>query len=98
MLISYFCGSDSSGQVLAFNCDELFFETRPRFSFEFTGGACSSNDYYIMLCFSKQNKRRCYKSVSPTPEHWWQVTLTRMSNFEHDSTAISLSSYDPSGI
>ena len=46
-----------------------------------------------MMCFSKEEKQRCYKSKSPAPEHWWQFTLTRKSIFEHNFTAIALSSY-----
>ena len=66
-------------------------------AFDFTGGTCSTNDNRIMLCFSEQEKRRCYRSRSPTPEHWWQLILTRESIFEHNFTAIALSSYNTSG-
>ena len=66
--------------------------------FDFTGGVCSTNDNRIMLCFSRQEKKRCYKSRSPISEHWWQFTLTRESIFEHNFTAIALSSQNSSGI
>ena len=92
VLIPNFCGFDSPSQVLTLQCAGLVFETRSGLPFDFTNGACSTNDNHIMLCFSKQNYKRCYKSRSPTPEQWWQFTLTRMSNYEHKSTAISLSS------
>ena len=98
MLIPNFCGSDSPSQVLTLNCDQVTFEPRSPLPFDLTGAACSTNDDHIMLCFSKENKRRCYKSRSPIPEHWWQFTLTKMSNFEHYSTAISLSTYNTLGI
>ena len=97
-LIPNFCGSDSPSQILSLNCDQMTFEARSPLPFHSTSAACSTNDDHIMLCFSKENKKRCYRSRSPTPEHWWQFTLTRMSNFEHNFTAISLSSYYTSGI
>ena len=92
-----FCGLNSPRQVLTLKCDKLTFETRSTLSFDFAGGACSTNDNYIVLCFPNQNKKQCYKSKSPIPDHWWQFTLTRKSIFEHDFTAIALSSYNISG-
>ena len=70
---------------------------RSSLQFDFTGGVCSANDNRILLCFSKQEKQRCYKSRSPTPDYWWHYTLTRESNFEHNLTAVALSSYSLSG-
>ena len=98
LLIPDFCGSHSPSQVLTLKCDGLSFETKTPLPFNFTGGACSANDNYLMLCFSKENNKLCYKSKSPIPEYWWQFTLTRESIFEHYSTAIALSSYNASGI
>ena len=97
-MIPEFCGNDSPRQVLSLKCDGLTFEKKPTLSFDFTGGVCSTNDDRIMLCFSKQEKQRCYKSRSPTPEHWWQFIITRKSIFEHSSTAIALSSYNIPGL
>ena len=50
-----------------------------------------------MMCFSEQEKQRCYKSRSPTLEYWWQFTQTRKSIFEHNFTAVAMSSYKTSG-
>ena len=92
-----FCGFNSPRQVLTLKCDKLTFETRSTLSFDFTGGACSTNDNRIILCFPKQNTKQCYKSRSPIPEYWWQFTLTRKSILVHNSTAIALSSYNLPG-
>ena len=91
LLIPNVWGSSSANQVLTLNCDRMTFETCPSLPFDFTSGACSTNDNHIVLCFSKQSKKRCYKSMSPIPEHWWQFTLTRMSSFRHKSISISIS-------
>ena len=96
-MIPIFCGHDSPRRVLTLKCDRLTFEVKPTLSFDFTGGACATNNNHIVLCFSKQDKKRCYKSRSPIPEHWWQFSLTRESIFEHNFTAIALSSYNISG-
>ena len=96
-MISDFCGSNFPRQVLTLNCDGFTFETISQLAFDFTRGVCSTNDNHIILCFSKQKENRCYKSISPTPEHLSQVVLTKESNFKHISTAISLSSYNTSG-
>ena len=97
VLIPDVWGTQFASQVLTLNCNGLTFETGPSLPFNFTSGACSTNDNYIMFCFSRQNRRRCHKSTSPMPVHWWQLTLTRMSKLEHKSTTISLSSYNTSG-
>ena len=73
------------------------FDTISTLSFDFTAGACSASDNRVMLCFPNQNKKHCYKSRSPVPEHWWQFTMTRKSFFEHNFTAIALSSFNTSG-
>ena len=78
-------------------CDKLAFETKPTLSFDFTGGACSTNDNRIILCFPKQNRKQCYKSRSPIPDYWWQFSSTRESIFDHNLTAIALSSHNISG-
>ena len=90
-------GIDSPRQVLSLKCDGLNFEKRPSLSFDFTGGACSTNNNRIMMCFSTQENQRCYKSRSPVQEHWWEFTLTKKSIYEHNFTAIALSSYTTSG-
>ena len=97
-LIPDFCGYDSPSRILTLKCDGLTFQTISTLPFDFTGGVCSTNDDRIMMCFSKQNKKRCYKSKSPTPEYWWQFTLTSKSNYEHKSTAIALSSFNTTGM
>ena len=96
-LIPYYRGSGFPNQILTLNFDKFKFDTKALLPFNFTGGACSTNDYYIMLCFSNEHERRCYKSKSPIPEHWWHFTLTRKSLFDHNSTMISMSSYNASG-
>ena len=92
-----FCGLNSPRQVLTLKCDKLTFETRSTLSFDFTGGACSTNDNRIILCFPKQNRKQCYKSRSPIPDYWWQFSSTRESIFDHNLTAIALSSHNISG-
>ena len=92
-----FSGYKFPRQVHALKCDGLTFEPKSTLPFDFTGGACSTNDDLIMLCFSEQEKQRCYKSRSPTLEYWWQFTLTNVSNFEHNFTPIALTSYSKSG-
>ena len=92
-----FCGLNSPRQVLTLKCDKLTFETRSTLSFDFTGGACSANDNRIVLCFPKQNRKQCYKSRSPIPEHWWQFLSTGESIYGHNFTAVALSSYNKPG-
>ena len=93
-----FSGNDSPRQVLSLRCDGITFEKKSLLPFDFTDGVCATNDDHIMLCFSKQNKQGCYKSRSPVPEYWRQFKLTTESIFEHNLTAIALSSYNRSGI
>ena len=95
-------GSRFPSQVITLKCDGFNFaskfEVQSQLMFNFTSGACSTNDDQIMLCFPEQNKKRCYKSKTPLPKYWWQFTLTRESHFEHNSTTIAISSYNTSGM
>ena len=87
--ITYFYGgSNHPNKIFKFGCDES--EVLSRIKFNFVGGTCASNNKHILLCFSDENKRLCYKSKSPLPKQWWQwFTFVDFSYATHDSIALS---------
>ena len=91
MLFVY--GGKPQNQVLSLTCDQKKLEQTGKLRFDFSGGACSSNNHLIMLCFSNNAKKKCYKSKYPVPKNWCQwFTPTEESLFEHSMTDIALSS------
>ena len=76
-------------QISKLECDQLV--NKRNLSFDFVGGRCATNNNYILLCFSKENERLCYKSKSPAPKDWWEwFTYVDLAYASHDSIALSL--------
>ena len=88
----FYGGSNHANKVFEFGCDYSERLIR-KIRFDFVGGACASNNHFILLCFPNGNNRLCYKSKSPTPSKWWQwFTYVEFSYAAHDSIALSLGS------
>ena len=84
----FYGGSNHPNKIFKFGCDES--EVPSRIKFNFVGGTCASNNKHILLCFSDESKRLCYKSKSPLPKQWWQwFTYVDFSYATHDSIALS---------
>ena len=80
-------------QLLELDCHEQKLKARRRLLFDFYGGACTTNDRNVLLCFSEKNEDRCYKSSTPAPISWWQwFTYVKKSSYRHHPVTIAASS------
>ena len=86
-------GLSDPRQILKLDCAGQKLKVRSPLLFDFYGGACTSNNIDILLCFSENNEDQCYKSSTPAPVSWWQwFTYVRKSNFKHHPVTIAASS------
>ena len=86
-------GEMTPRSIFSFNCLTQELEVENSLDFDFVDGACASNNRLILLCFANHNTKKCYKSLSPIPNKWWQKFIsTEQSWFTHESITISMSS------
>ena len=86
-------GSVKPFQVLELECRNQYFQRRTDLQFSFADGVCANNNELILLCFSSDNKRECWKSLYPVSnDKWWKWhNRVSHSSFRHKSVTISVS-------
>ena len=83
---------NAKNQILELDCQTKTLEERATLKFEFDQGSCASNNVDIVLCFAKDARKLCYKSIVPAPNSWWEsFTQTKKSKAGHAETAVAMS-------
>ena len=91
MLFVY--GGTPLNQILSFTCDQKKLEHKGTLRFDFNEGSCASNNHLIMLCFTNNAKKKCYKSKYPVPKNSCQwFTPTEESHYEHSMADVAMTS------
>ena len=85
----FYGGLNHSRRIFKLNSDS---SEKPlsELKFDFVSGSCARNNDFVLLCFSVENKRLCYKSNSPVPDKWWKwFTYVEFAYTTHDSISLS---------
>ena len=83
---------NARNQILELDCQTKKLEERATLKFAFDQGSCASNNVDIVLCFAKDARKLCYKSIVPAPNSWWEsFTQTEESKAGHAETAVAMS-------
>ena len=80
-------------QVTKLDCASRRFTMQAQLAFDFVDGACTANDDFVALCFSKNDTKQCYQSRSPVAVKWWEQFLILPESYcSHYLGAIAISS------
>ena len=86
-------GQKNQQQVKKLDCKNRHFTMQAKLTFDFVDGACTANDDFVALCFSKTNTKQCYQSRSPVAVNWWEQFLVLPESYcSHYLGAIAISS------
>ena len=86
-------GKNNRRKISKLDCNKSEVRVMGKLKFDFFNGTCTTNNEFVFLCFSNENAKQCYKSVSALPTKWWTwFTYAPKTKFNHKAGTIAASS------